>query len=145
MTLREKSPKLTPALVAVFAMSINACALSSDAYAENPKAVTVAQVSPPSQTPASLTATFLTITAVLAKLDRPQGRGRNAIRLASLRSSNTLTDAQSALTEAPARGGRAVRTVPVPRSRRFTLAQMAGRAERFDQRRKDSGALPGRR
>jgi predicted transglutaminase-like cysteine proteinase len=43
-------------------------------------------------------ATFFTINAVLAKLDRSQGRGRDAIRLASLKSSNTVTDAQPALT-----------------------------------------------
>ena len=105
MTLRKKLLKLgSPALVAVFAVSICACALSSDAYAENPKAVLEAlRASPPIQTSAAPPATFFTVNAVLAKLDRSQGRGQ-AIRLASLKSSNTLTDVQPALTEIPAAG-----------------------------------------
>jgi predicted transglutaminase-like cysteine proteinase len=100
MTLRQKLLKLgSPARVAVFAVSICACALSPDAYAENPKAVSEApRVSPPIQMSAVPPATFFTINAVLAKLDRSQGRGRDAIRLASLKSSNTVTDAQPALT-----------------------------------------------
>lgn len=40
MTMRRRLLKRgSPALVAVFAVSICACTLSSDAYAENPKAV----------------------------------------------------------------------------------------------------------
>jgi predicted transglutaminase-like cysteine proteinase len=106
MTIRQKLLKLgLPGLVAVFAVSICACALSSDAYAENPKPVPKAlRASPPIQTSAAPPATFFTVNAVLAKLDRSQGRGRDAIRLASLKSSNTVTDAQSALTEFPAAG-----------------------------------------
>src|SRR6266852_1864572 len=106
MTLRQKLLKLgPPALVAVFAVSICVCALSSDAYAEDPKSVPEAlRDSPPVPTLATPPATFFTINAVLAKLDRSQGRGRNALRLVSLRSSNTVTDARAALTEVPARG-----------------------------------------
>src|SRR5713226_1950986 len=106
MTLRQKLLKLgPPALVAVFAVSICVCALSSDAYAEDPKSVPEAlRDSPPIRTSATPPATFFTINAVLAKLDRSQGRGRNALRLVSLRSSNTVTDARAALTEVPARG-----------------------------------------
>jgi predicted transglutaminase-like cysteine proteinase len=106
MTLRKKLLKLgSPALVAVFAVSICACALSSDAYAENPKAVAEAlRASPPIQTSAAPPATFFTVNAVLTKLDRPQGRGRDAIRLASLKSSDIATDVQPALTEIPVAG-----------------------------------------
>jgi predicted transglutaminase-like cysteine proteinase len=106
MTLRQKLLKLgSPARVAVFAVSICVCALSPVAYAENPKTVPVAlRDSLPIQTSAAPPATFFTINAVLAKLDRSQGRGRNAIRLVSLKSSNTLTDVQPALMEVPAVG-----------------------------------------
>jgi predicted transglutaminase-like cysteine proteinase len=106
MTIRQKLLKLgLPGLVAVFVVSICACALTSDAFAENPKAAPQAlRVSPPVRNWAAPPATFFTINAVLAKLDRSQGRGRDAIRLASLKSSNTATDAQSALTEIPAAG-----------------------------------------
>jgi predicted transglutaminase-like cysteine proteinase len=106
MTLRQKLLKLgSPARVAVFAVSICVCALSPDAYAENPKAIPVAlRDSLPIQASAVPPATFFTINAVLAKLDRSQGRGRDAIRLVSLKSSNTATDAGPALTEVPARG-----------------------------------------
>jgi predicted transglutaminase-like cysteine proteinase len=106
MTLRQKLLKLgSPARVAVFAVSIFVCALSPDAYAENPNVIPVAlRDSPPIQRSAAPPATFFTINAVLAKLDRSQGRGRDAIRLVSLKSSNTATDAGPALTEVPARG-----------------------------------------
>ena len=106
MTLRQKLLKLgSSALVAVFAVSICASALSSNAYAENPKAAReVFKGSPPIQPSAAPAATFFTINAVLAKLDREPGRGRDAIRLASLKSSNTAVDAQSAPTEVPAGG-----------------------------------------
>src|SRR6266849_1667621 len=105
MTIRRKLLKLgPPALVAVFAVSMCVCALSSDAYAEDSKTVPVApRNSSPIQTSATPPATFFTINAVLAKLDRSQGRGRNALRLVSLKSSNTVTDARAALTEVPAR------------------------------------------
>jgi predicted transglutaminase-like cysteine proteinase len=49
-------------------------------------------------------ATFFSINAVLAKLDRERGRGPNAIRLATLTPSNLATDAQSPQKEAPAVG-----------------------------------------
>ncbi len=147
MTLRQKLLKLgSPARVAVFAVSICACALSPEAYAENPKAAPVAlRDSLPIQASGVPPATFFTINAVLAKLDRSQGRGRNAIRLVSLKSSNTATDAGPALTEIPAARHRAVWTVRVPRSRRSTLAEVAGRRIRHDQGRKGSGAMQGRR
>jgi predicted transglutaminase-like cysteine proteinase len=49
-------------------------------------------------------ATFFSINAVLAKLDRERGRGPNAIRLAALTPSNLATDAQPPQNEAPAVG-----------------------------------------
>src|SRR5712691_3363456 len=49
-------------------------------------------------------ATFFSINAVLAKLDRKRGRGPNAIRLAALTPSNLATDAQPPQKEAPAVG-----------------------------------------
>jgi predicted transglutaminase-like cysteine proteinase len=106
MILRQTLLKLrSPALVAIFAVSISVCALSPDAYAENPKAAPGAlRDAQPIQTSAAPPATFFTINAVLAKLDRSQGRGRDAIRLVSLESSNTATDAQTGLTAGFPRG-----------------------------------------
>jgi len=49
-------------------------------------------------------ATFFSINAVLAKLDRQRGRGPGAERLAALTPSNFATDAQPAPKEAPAIG-----------------------------------------
>lgn len=105
MTLRQKLLMLgSPARVAVFAISICICA-PSPTYAENPKVVPIALGdSPSTQTSSARPATFFTINAVLARLDRARGRGRDAIRLVSLKSSNTLTDVQPALPETPAAG-----------------------------------------
>jgi len=49
-------------------------------------------------------ATFFTINAVMAKLDRHRGRGPDAIRLAALTPSNLATDAQPPQKEPPAVG-----------------------------------------
>jgi predicted transglutaminase-like cysteine proteinase len=46
-------------------------------------------------------ATFFSINAVLAKLDRQRGRGPDAVRLASLTPANLATDASPAVKEAP--------------------------------------------
>src|SRR4051812_3258656 len=46
-------------------------------------------------------ATFFSINAVLAKLDRQRGRGPDAIRLASLTPANVATDAPALAKEAP--------------------------------------------
>ncbi len=106
MTLRQKLLKLgSPARVAVFAVLIGVCALSPSAYADDPKAVSEAPGdSQPVRTSAQPPAKFFTINGVLAKLDRAEGRGKGAIRLVSLRSSNTVTDARPALTQVSARG-----------------------------------------
>jgi predicted transglutaminase-like cysteine proteinase len=105
MTLRKKLLKLgSPAYVAVFAVSICVCALSSDAYADDPKAAAEApRDSSPIRTSAQPPAKFFTINGVLAKLDRAEGRGKAAIRLASLKSWNTMIDARLP-TQASARG-----------------------------------------
>jgi predicted transglutaminase-like cysteine proteinase len=49
-------------------------------------------------------ATFFSINAVLAKLDRQRGRGPDAVRLAALTPANIATDASPAIKEAPAAG-----------------------------------------
>jgi predicted transglutaminase-like cysteine proteinase len=49
-------------------------------------------------------ATFFSINAVLAKLDRQRGRGPDAVRLAALPPSNFATDAQPPQKEAPPAG-----------------------------------------
>ncbi len=49
-------------------------------------------------------ATFFSINAVLAKLDRQRGRGPDAVRLAALPPSNFATDAQPPQKEAPLAG-----------------------------------------
>jgi predicted transglutaminase-like cysteine proteinase len=102
MTLRQKLLRFgSPARVAVLAALICACSLCPNAYADDPKAVPEApRDSPPIQT--SPPAKFFTINGVLEKLDRAQGRGKGAIRLASLRSSNSVMDARAALTQAAA-------------------------------------------
>jgi len=106
MTMSQRLLKLrSPALIAAFTVSICACALSSDAYAENPKAVPEAlRDSPPIQTSTAPPVTFFTVNAVLAKLDRRQDPGPHPIRLVSLRSPHIVTDAPPVLTEAPAAG-----------------------------------------
>lgn len=49
-------------------------------------------------------ATFFSINQILAKLDRERGRGPNAIRMASLPPSNTASDAQPEVKDAPPLG-----------------------------------------
>ena len=98
MTLRQKLLRLgSPARVAVFAILIliGVWALSPTAYADDPKAVSEAPGnSQPIRTSAQPPAKFFTINGVLAKLDRAEGRGKGAIRLASLKSWNAMMDAR---------------------------------------------------
>ena len=105
MTLRQKLLKLgSPARVAVFAVLIGVCALSPSAYADDPKAVSEAPGdSQPVRTSAQPPAKFFTINGVLAKSDRAEGRGKGSIRLASLKSWNTMIDARPP-TQVSARG-----------------------------------------
>ena len=104
MTLRQKLLRFgSPARVAVLAASICACSLCPNAYGDDPKAVPEApRDSPPIQT--SPPAKFFTINGVLEKLDRAQGRGKAAIRLASLRPSSTVMDARSLPSQVSAGG-----------------------------------------
>ena len=98
MTLRQKLLRLgSPARVAVFAILIliGVWALSPSAFADDPKAVSEAPGnSQPIRTSAQPPAKFFTINGVLAKLDRAEGRGKGAIRLASLKSWNATMDAR---------------------------------------------------
>jgi len=98
MTLRQKLLRLgSPARVAVFAILIliGVWALSPSAFADDPKAVSEAPGnSQPIRTSAQPPAKFFTINGVLAKLDRAEGRGKGAIRLASLKSWNAMMDAR---------------------------------------------------
>ena len=98
MTLRRKLLRLgSPARVAVFAILIliGVWALSPSAFADDPKAVSEAPGnSQPIRTSAQPPAKFFTINGVLAKLDRAEGRGKGAIRLASLKSWNAMMDAR---------------------------------------------------
>ncbi len=107
MTLRRKLLRLgSPARVAVFAILIliGVWALSPSAFADDPKAVSEAPGnSQPIRTSAQPPAKFFTINGVLAKLDRAEGRGKGAIRLASLKSWNAMMDARPP-TQLSARG-----------------------------------------
>ena len=107
MTLRQKLLRLgSPARVAVFAILIliGVWALPPTAYADDPKAVSEAPGnSQPIRTSAQPPAKFFTINGVLAKLDRAEGRGKGAIRLASLKSWNAMMDARPP-TQVSARG-----------------------------------------
>ena len=143
--LKIKFPKLgSPARVAVLAMLIGVCALAPGAYADDPKAVPEAPGdSAPIRTSAQPPAKFFTINSVLAKLDRAGGRGKGAIRLASLKSWNTTIDASTSGSGLRSRH-RAIWTVLVPRSRRFAFAQVAGPAIRYHQGREGSGSDAGR-
>src|SRR6266702_4480620 len=105
MTSRQKLLKLgSPARLAVFAILISIWALSPNAYADDPKGVSEAPGdSQPIRMSAQPPAKFFTINGVLAKLDRAEGRGKGAIRLASLKSWNTMMDARPP-TQVSARG-----------------------------------------
>src|SRR5947208_2806892 len=98
MTLGRKMLRLgSAARVAVFAILIllGVWALSPSVYADDPKDVSEAPGnSQPIRTSAQPPAKFFTINGVLAKLDRAEGRGKGAIRLASLKSWNAMMDAR---------------------------------------------------
>lgn len=81
------------------------CAGSCAALADEPAAGAPADVVPGSDRGSMRPpATFFSINAVLAKLDRQRGRGPDAIRLASLTPPNLATDAAPAPKEAPPAG-----------------------------------------
>lgn len=104
MTPRLELRKLrTFALVAGLTVSFIACTTSGAfAIEEAVVADAAADFMPGSDRGAMRPpATFFSINAVLAKLDRQRGRGPDAVRLASLTPTNFATDAQPAPEEAP--------------------------------------------
>jgi len=107
MTLRLKLRKLGSfASIAGLVLSTSVFAISPSFAADD----TVVAEAPVDFAPGSdrgsmrPPATFFSINAVLAKLDRERGRGPNAVRLAALTPSNLATDAQPPQKEAPAVG-----------------------------------------
>jgi predicted transglutaminase-like cysteine proteinase len=89
------------AFIAGLILTSGVCWTSSSFAADDMVAEASADFMPGADRPP---ATFFSINAVLAKLDRQRGRGPGAIRLASLTPSNVATDAQPPLKEAPAVG-----------------------------------------
>ena len=92
-------------LIATLVLSSILCAGSFHALAADDAAFDAADFIPGSdRASARPPATFFSINAVLAKLDRQRGRGPDAVRLASLTPSNLATDAAPAVKEAPTLG-----------------------------------------
>ena len=106
MTARQRLRKLgLSGLITALVFSFTAYAGSSRLKAADESngdvAVDFMPGSDRSRGPARPPATFFSINAVLAKLDRQRGRGPDAVRLASLMPSNVTTDAAPALKDAP--------------------------------------------
>jgi predicted transglutaminase-like cysteine proteinase len=107
MTPRGKTPKLGASVfAAAIAFSIGFCTGAPGAYAGETVATEPSGDFIPGSDRASTRppATFFTINAVLAKLDRQRGRGPGALRTASLTPSNIATDAAPPVQEAPTVG-----------------------------------------
>lgn len=100
MVMRRNWRKLgSRGFITGLVLSLGVCAASASFAAEDTAAADAsAVVLPDAGRPP---ATFFSINAVLAKLDRERGRGPNAVRLASLTPANLATDAQPATKEAP--------------------------------------------
>jgi predicted transglutaminase-like cysteine proteinase len=106
MTPRQRLRKLgLTGLITALVFSMSAYAGSSGAMAADESnggaAFEFLPGSDRDRGPARPPATFFSINAVLAKLDRQRGRGPDAVRLASLAPPNMATDAPPALKEAP--------------------------------------------
>ena len=107
MTPRLNVRKLrSSALIAGLVASVGICVASPSFAVDEMVAAGAAADFIPGSDRASTRppATFFSINAVLAKLDRQRGRGPDAVRLASLTPSNVATDVQPPLIEAPAVG-----------------------------------------
>src|SRR4051794_39753267 len=107
MTPPGKTPKLGVSIfAAAIAFSISICAGAPRASADETIATEPSGDFIPDSDRASTRppATFFTINAVLAKLDRQRGRGPGALRVASLAPADVATDAAPAPQEAPAVG-----------------------------------------
>src|SRR4051812_35993844 len=96
MTPRGKTPKLGASVfAAAIACSIGVSTVATGAYADDEITAVQASDFSPGSDRASIRppATFFTINAVLAKLDRQRGRGPGALRMASLGPTDVATDA----------------------------------------------------
>jgi predicted transglutaminase-like cysteine proteinase len=107
MKLRGKTPRFGASVfAAAIAFSIGCCAGAPGACAD--EAIAAGRSSDfipgPDRASTRPPATFFTINAVLAKLDRLRGRGPGALRLASLTPSDIATDARPPVKETPALG-----------------------------------------
>ncbi|WP_291865954.1 transglutaminase-like cysteine peptidase [Bradyrhizobium sp.] len=106
MTPRQRLRKLgLSGLITALVFSVSAHAGSSRVMAadepDDDVAVEFMPGSDRNRGPARPPATFFSINAVLAKLDRQRGRGPDAVRFASLTPSNVATDAAPAAKQAP--------------------------------------------
>lgn len=105
---RRKSPQHgSPVFFAAVALSISLFTGVSGASAAEEMVVAESNgdfIPAADRTSARPTATFFSINQVLAKLDRQRGRGPDAVRMASLAPSNTASDAQPEVKDAPALG-----------------------------------------
>jgi predicted transglutaminase-like cysteine proteinase len=91
----------SPALVTALILSIGAYSISTAARAADDVSLESSEFMPGADAgPTRPPATFFSINAVLAKIDRQNGRGPGAVRLASLTPSNTAMDASPAPKEA---------------------------------------------
>jgi predicted transglutaminase-like cysteine proteinase len=98
---RPRSLALATAVLLSLSAGVSAALAADDAAGAD----AVSEFSPGSDHAASRPpATFFSINAVLAKLDRQRGRGPDAVRLASLTPPNLATDALPAVKEAPVAG-----------------------------------------
>jgi len=106
MKPRWKSPKLdSSAFFAAIALSVGFCTGTPAACAADQTVIANGDLTPASdRTSMRPPATFFTINAVLAKLDRERGRGPGALRMASLAPADVATDAQPPVKETPALG-----------------------------------------
>src|SRR5260370_17244943 len=104
MTSRRESLKLASSiLMTVCALSISLCT-APHAFAADQAVIADAGdglIPGSDRTSTRPPATFFSINAVLAKLDRQRGRGPNAIRMAALSPSSTATDAHPKQNEVP--------------------------------------------
>jgi predicted transglutaminase-like cysteine proteinase len=104
MTPHQQWRKLgSSGLVAALVLSLTVLAGSFRAHAADEAASGAAADFMPGSDRGAMRppATFFSINAVLAKLDRQRGRGPDALRLASLTPANLATDAPPAVKEAP--------------------------------------------
>ena len=103
MTPRQRLRKLgLSGLITALVFAVSAYAGSCPVMADESTGDVALEFRPGSDRnrgPARPPATFFSINAVLAKLDRQRGRGPDAVRLASLTPSNVATDATPALKE----------------------------------------------